>query len=74
VTPDAFQQRSDQLAARVEALAAALHASGVPEETSAALLSHASAAVLDALTLELMFEHPGPPAEPQHELDVRLAA
>jgi hypothetical protein len=46
----------------------------VPEETSAALLSHASAAVLDALTLELMFEHPGPPAEPQHELDVRLAA
>jgi hypothetical protein len=55
VTLDALQQRSDRLAARVEALAAALHASGVPEETSAGLLSHASTAVLDALTLELLF-------------------
>lgn len=42
------------LAARVEALAGALRASGVSEEASAQLLSRASAAVLQALNLELL--------------------
>jgi hypothetical protein len=48
----------------------------VPEETSAALLSHASAAVLDALTLELLLDQQRAAAEPPRdlELDVRLAA
>jgi hypothetical protein len=61
---DRLQRRADGLAARVEALAEALRAGGVPDETSAQLLSHASAAVLHALSLELLLEQP----------DVRLAA
>jgi hypothetical protein len=74
---DSLQSRADRLAARVEALAAALRASGVPEEASARLLSQASAAVLQALTLELALEQPTPPGEPRRpdlELAVRLAA
>jgi hypothetical protein len=51
---DHLQRRADILAARVEALAEALRAGGVPDETSAQLLSHASAAVLQALSLELL--------------------
>jgi hypothetical protein len=76
VTRDTLQLRSDRLAARVEALASALHASGVPEEASVALLSHASAAVLDALTLELLLEERDSAAGPQRDLElaVRLAA
>jgi hypothetical protein len=66
---DRLQQRSDRLAARVEAFAAALRDSGVPEETSAELISRASAAVLQALSLELMLEPPAPVAEVE-----RLAA
>src|SRR5439155_7871327 len=54
MTDDPLQRRADGLAARVEALAEALHAGGVSEEASAQLLSHASAAVLDALRLELI--------------------
>jgi hypothetical protein len=54
MTDDHLQIRADVLAARVEALAAALRASGVSEETSAQLLSQASAAVLQALNLELL--------------------
>jgi hypothetical protein len=57
---DGLQQRSDRLAARVEALAAALRDSGVPEATSAELMSRASAAVLQALSLELLLELPAP--------------
>ena len=53
---DRLQRRADRLAARVEALAAALRASGAPEEASAQLLSNASAAVLQALRLELLVE------------------
>ena len=49
---DGLQSRADRLAAQVEALAAALHASGAPEDASAQLLSRASAAVLQALSLE----------------------
>ena len=60
MTDDRLQRRADGLAARVEALAEALHAGGISEEASAQLLSHASAAVLDALRLELIVERPGP--------------
>ncbi len=55
---DRLQQRSDRLASRVEALAAALRDSGVSEEASAELISRASAAVLQALSLELLLERP----------------
>jgi hypothetical protein len=55
---DGLQQRSDRLAARVEALAAALRDSGVPEATSTELVSRASAAVLQALSLEVLLERP----------------
>jgi hypothetical protein len=57
-----LQGRADGLAARLEGLAAALHASRVPEETAARLLSHASTAALQALTLELLLEEPEPAA------------
>ena len=51
-----LQRRARDLAARVEAFARALQASGVSEETSAELLSSVSAAVLQAITLELLVE------------------
>jgi hypothetical protein len=70
VTDDYLQQRADRLAARVEALAQALRAGGVPDEASAQLLSQASAVVLQALRLELLVAQPAPAAEPA----VRLAA
>jgi hypothetical protein len=66
---DSLQQRSDRLAARVEALAEALRESGVPEEASAQLLSRASSAVLQALSLEVLLEESRAGVEPQ-----RLAA
>jgi hypothetical protein len=56
MTDDPLQRSADRLAARVEALAEALQASGIPEEASAALLSSASAAVLQALRLEVLVE------------------
>jgi len=59
MTDDRLQRRADGLAARVEALAEALQASGASEEASAQLLSQASAAVLQALRLELLVEQPG---------------
>jgi hypothetical protein len=65
---DRLQRRADRLAGRVEALAAALRAGGVPEEASAQLLSHASAAVLQALNLELLLEQPRPAALPPQRL------
>jgi hypothetical protein len=58
MTDDRLQRRAERLAARVEALAQALSAGGVPEEASAQLLSNASAAVLHALQLELLMEQP----------------
>jgi hypothetical protein len=67
---DCLQRRADTLAARVEALAEALRAGGVPEEASAQLLSNASAAVLQALRLDLLVEHRERSSEP----GVRLAA
>ena len=54
MTDDRLQRRADGLAARVEALAEALQASGASEEASARLLSQASAAVLQALWLETL--------------------
>jgi len=58
MTDDRLQRRADGLAVRVEALALALNASGASEEASAELLSQASAAVLQALRLELLVERP----------------
>jgi len=58
MTDDPLQRRADGLAARVEALAEALRASGASEEASAQLLSQASAAVLQTLRLELLVERP----------------
>jgi hypothetical protein len=58
MTDDRLQRSADRLAARVEALAEALHASGASEEASAQLLSQASAAALQALRLELLVDPP----------------
>jgi len=58
MTDDPLQRRADGLAARVEALAEALLATGASEEASAQLLSQASAAVLQALRLEVLVERP----------------
>jgi hypothetical protein len=71
---DRLQQRADRLAASIEALAAALRASGVPDEASAQLLSHASAAALQALRLELLLERPAPPDDARPIRAVPLAA
>jgi hypothetical protein len=57
---DDLQRRADGLAERVEALAQALRAGGVSDEAAAQILSQASAAVLQALRLELLVEQPGP--------------
>jgi hypothetical protein len=54
VSDQQLQQRADTLATLVEALAGALHAGGVPAETSTSLLARASAVVLQALNLELL--------------------
>ena len=59
MTDDRLQRRADGLAARVEALAEALQASGASEEASAQLLSQASAAVLQALRLEVLVDPGG---------------
>jgi hypothetical protein len=59
MTDDRLQRRADGLAARVEALAEALRVSGASEEASAQLLGQASAAVLQALRLEVLVEEPG---------------
>lgn len=61
---DRLQRRADVLATRVEALAEALRAAGVPDEAAAKLLAHASAAVLQALNLELLLEQ----AQPEERL------
>jgi hypothetical protein len=73
MSDDRLQRHADRLAARVEALAEALRAGGVPEEASAQLLSQASTAVLQALQLELLIQ-PQELAQPQEVPSVRLAA
>jgi hypothetical protein len=54
MSPGALQDRSDRLASLVEGLGAALRESGVADDATSRLLESASAAVLDALTLDLM--------------------
>lgn len=56
---DPLQRRADDLAARIDAFAEALRECGVPEDTSVELLANASAAVLQALSLEAMAEQSG---------------
>jgi hypothetical protein len=54
------QETSERLSARVDALAAALDASGADPAAVSRLLGGAASAVLQALTLDLLHE----PAEP----------
>jgi hypothetical protein len=54
MSPGALQDRSDHLAALVDQLGAALRSAGVADDAASRLLENASAAVLDALTLDLM--------------------
>jgi hypothetical protein len=56
MTDDILQRHADDLAARVEAFARALRETDVPEDTSTELLSSVSAAVVQALSLELLVE------------------
>jgi hypothetical protein len=69
MSPDALQDRSERLAALVDGLSAALRSSGVAEDAAARMLENASAAVLDALTLDLMLadDPPAPAAAPVEE-------
>jgi hypothetical protein len=65
----ALQDRSERLASLVDKLGAALRDSGVPDDAASRLLENASAAVLDALTLDLMLSEAQPvpvaaPTEP----------
>lgn len=61
MSPGALQDRSERLAALVDELGAALRDCGVAEDAASRLLENASAAVLDALTLDLMLPD-DPPA------------
>ena len=63
----ALQERSERLAARVDALAAALNECGAEEEAAGRLLGYASTAVLQALTLELLLASPAVPAARSEE-------
>jgi hypothetical protein len=69
MTPGALQDRSDRLASLVEELGAALRDCGIGDDAAARLLGNASAAVLDALTLDLLLAEDAqatvaaPPAE-----------
>ena len=54
MSPGALQDRSERLASLIDGLGAALRSSGVADDAASRLLEHASAAVLDALTLDLM--------------------
>lgn len=65
MSPGALQDRSERLASLVDDLGAALRGSGVDDDAALRLLENASAAVLDALTLDLMLaEDPPRPAAP----------
>jgi hypothetical protein len=57
MSPGALQDRSERLASLVDGLGTALRGSGIADEVAARILETASAAVLDALTLDLMFPH-----------------
>ncbi len=62
MSPGALQDRSERLATLVDELGAALRSSGIAEDATSRMLENASAAVLDALTLDLMLtdESPAP--------------
>ena len=66
MSPGALQDRSERLASLVDGLGAALRASGVADDAASRLLENASAAVLDALTLDVMLpdDPPAPVATP----------
>jgi hypothetical protein len=81
MTPGALQDRSERLAGLVDKLGAALRGGGVAEDAASRLLETASAAVLDALTLDLMLSDDAPPVvvanpveEPAAEPSLPLAA
>ena len=81
MSPGALQDRSERLASLVDELGAALRGSGVAADAAARVLESASAAVLDALTLDLMLpddppvEVSAPPVEePPAEPGLPLAA
>ena len=72
-----LQERSESLAARVDALALALQESGIGDAAASHLLEAASTAVLQALTLELLFAPepvPTPAEQPEREPALPLAA
>ena len=79
MSPGALQDRSERLASLVDGLSAALRDSGVADDAASRLLENASAAVLDALTLDLMLPDDPPmpataPEEPSAEPVLPLAA
>ena len=62
MSPGALQDRAERLSALVDGLGAALRESGVADDIASRVLENASAAVLDALTLDLMLrEDPSAP-------------
>ena len=75
MSPGALQDRSERLASLVDELGAALRGTGVSEEVASRLLGSASAAVLDALTLDFMLseESPAPVATPVEHAPVEPA-
>ena len=58
------------LTKRIDALAAALRAAGVPPERSADLLAKAAAATMSAVLLEALVEPQAPQAAPVEQLPV----
>ncbi len=75
MSPGALQDRSERLASLIDGLGAALRDSGVADDAASRLLENASAAVLDALTLDLMLpdDVPVPVAAPVEEPAVEPA-
>ena len=67
MSPAALQDRSERLASLVDGLGAALLGSGVAEDAASRVLESAAAAVLDALTLDLMLPDDPPPVAPPVE-------
>ena len=75
MSPGALQDRSERLASLVDGFSAALHDSGVADDAASRLLANASAAVLDALTLDLMLpdDPPVPVAAPVEQPEAEPA-
>jgi hypothetical protein len=75
MSPGALQDRSERLASLVDGLGAALRNSGVTDEAASRVLASASAAVLDALTLDVMRpdDPPASVAAPVEQPDAALA-